>query len=202
LTQLSTRLGKVHQKVLKRLLKGDWVSTQELLELTNQKYVDRRIRELRDEEGWPIIHERRGIKHGYRLVSTKKVKGRKRHYLSSKDKRRILERDTCVCQICFRQLSFENAQIDHRIPLIRDGDLSDSNLQTLCPECNVLKRGYCHKCTRGSCEGCFLSDPSLMKNRIVIQLPSDLYDELSRKAIQSGKTLPDLVVELLYTKAE
>ena len=198
---MSTRLGKVHKKILERLLKGDWVSSQELLKLTNQKYVDRRIRELRDEEGWQIIHERKGRRHGYRLISTKKGKGRKRHYLSSKEKIEIFERDSYTCQICGLQLSSNNAQIDHKVPLIRDGDLSASNLQTLCPECNVVKRSYCHKCTRPSCEDCFLAEPSLIRNRIILQLPSDLYNKLEEKATLSGKALPDFIIELLFKMA-
>jgi len=197
---LSAQLGKVHQKILDRLMKGDWVGTQELLELTNQKYVDRRIRELRDEEGWQIVHERRGIKHGYRLISTTKGKGRRRHYVSQKDKNRILVRDDHSCQLCFQQLTIQNAQIDHKIPLIRGGDLSNSNLQILCPECNVLKRGYCHKCTRDTCENCYLAYPALMKNRVVVQLPPELYNDLSKKAVGSNKTLHSLIVELLSRK--
>lgn len=194
---MTTQLGKVHQKILERLLRGDWVGTEELLDLTNQKYLDRRVRELRDEEGWQIVHERKGREHGYRLVSTQRGKGRKRHYLSTKEKRRIFERDGYVCQICARHLSSEDAQIDHKVPLIRGGDLGASNIQTLCLECNVVKRSYCHKCERSSCEGCFLAEPGLIKNRIFLQLPSELYEKLKAKATTSGKTLPAFVIDLL-----
>lgn len=55
------RLSEVKQKIIKRLW-GDenisfpkpWVSSKELLELTGQKYFDRRTRELRDELGCDI----------------------------------------------------------------------------------------------------------------------------------------------------
>lgn len=194
---MSTSLGKVHQKILKRLAREDWVSTDELLKLTKQKYLDRRIRELRDEEGWQIVHEMKGSQHGYRLASLEKGEGRKRHYLPMKEKIKIFERDNYTCQICECKVSKNNAQIDHKIPLIRGGDLSESNLQTLCLECNVVKRGYCRKCTRKSCKDCLLANPQLMKNRVTLQLPPHLHDKLRAKAELLNKKLPQYITELL-----
>jgi hypothetical protein len=194
---LAKASGEVYRKILERLRSGEWVTTNELLNLTGQKYLDRRIRELRDEEGWRIVHERRGREHGYRLISLEKAKGRKRHYLSSKKKENIFLRDDFTCQICGRHLSFETAQVDHKIPLIRDGDLSESNLQTLCVECNVYKRGQCHKCTVSSCKNCILSDPSLSESHIVLQLPRDLFSKLEAKAEEQGKNVADIIVSLL-----
>jgi hypothetical protein len=191
----------VHQKILRRLEQGDWVSTDELLNLTNQKYLDRRIRELRDEDGWQIVHEMKGNQHGYRLASFEKGEGRKRHYLAMKEKVRIFERDGYRCQICECGVSKANAQIDHRIPLIKGGDMAESNLQTLCLECNVVKRGHCRRCTLESCQQCFLANPGLIKNRVVLQLPSNLYSKLKSNAERSGKLMPLYITELLSEAA-
>ncbi|MCP4130899.1 MAG: hypothetical protein GY754_07940 [bacterium] len=50
-------LSKVKQLILKMLKEKEWVSSKDLLEATQQKYFDRRIRELRDELGYDIIIE-------------------------------------------------------------------------------------------------------------------------------------------------
>jgi hypothetical protein len=40
--------------ILTMLWDGKWVQTDEIFAATRQTYYDRRIRELRDEDGWAI----------------------------------------------------------------------------------------------------------------------------------------------------
>ena len=91
-------LSEVKMKILKRLWASEtdvfpkpWVSSAELLELTGQKYFDRRIRELRDQLGCALesayIEEHTG--HAWRLRSAELNTPQDRDYLTQSQKNQM-----------------------------------------------------------------------------------------------------------------
>jgi hypothetical protein len=196
---LTTSRGRVHQVILDQLASGNWVSGKELLKITGQSYYDRRVRELRDEEGWNIVTEFNDGQPGYRLVSVERGLGKRRHYPSKKQKDKIYSRDNVTCQLCGVYMGGKNPtsnpQIDHKIPLIRGGDKSDNNLQILCQECNVIKRGVCSRCSLPSCIKCFYAFPSAAKDRIIINLSPSLREKLESLAKKEKKNIDDILIQ-------
>ncbi|MBI5079909.1 MAG: HNH endonuclease, partial [Chloroflexi bacterium] len=139
--------------ILKMLWDGEWILGDEILKAIKQSYYDRRIRELRDEDGWDIetgwLSNKRGVKRpAYRLVSHNRQGGVKRISISADDRAFVLERDDYSCQLCGVTLKdgMNNPQIDHKVPLIRKGANDRSNYQAICSNCSVIKRGICKKC--------------------------------------------------------
>lgn len=155
------------------------------------------------EEGWDIRYMKKGEEPGYWLASPVKGKGKKRTYPTAKQRRQILERDSYTCQLCGLDMSGENPpsvqQIDHKIPLIRDSETNLKNLQVLCSECNVVKRGTCRHCKRMSCTSCVYAYPENAGRRITLIIPKNLIgivdkykerrDEMERLIIEWLKNL-------------
>lgn len=192
---LKSNRGTVHQKILDLLSDQKWHSKDELYNLTGQTYYDRRIRELRDEEGWKIEHEIVDGEHGYRLTSPIKGKGKRRHYVSAKKRKEIFKRDNYTCELCGNKYDISELQIDHKIPLYKGGSLEDDNLQTTCVECNVVKRGICKRCKKDDCVECYLAHPELMKNNILLNIPEKIYEKLSIISEKTGKSIHDIIIE-------
>jgi 5-methylcytosine-specific restriction endonuclease McrA len=197
--KLQTSSGAVHKIILDMLSSQEWISGPEILEVTGQKYYDRRVRELR-EEGWDIKLERHGRISGYRLVSLIKAAGKKRTYPNANQKRQVLSRDECTCQLCSLDMRDDDPssvpQIDHRIPLLRDGDTEVSNLQVLCSECNVVKRGACKNCKRTNCEGCIYAYPEKAGRRISLTIPPEL-DSIFEMYLQNREEVESKIIDFL-----
>jgi hypothetical protein len=91
----SSKLSPVKTKILEILWAAgksfprEWVKSSTLLKSTHQKYFDRRIRELRDQEGIDIETKYVGSEHCYRLNSPNLNEGHRRFYLSAADKRKL-----------------------------------------------------------------------------------------------------------------
>lgn len=88
---LPSGISDVKLKILKKLWQADsksfpkyWVSSAELLELTGQKYFDRRARELRDQLGCDIEtqHNAELSGHAWRINSPKLAPPQDREYLT------------------------------------------------------------------------------------------------------------------------
>jgi hypothetical protein len=63
--------------------------------------------------------------------------------LNSKDKYRIRNRDGHRCQSCGKGVNDGvKLHIDHKIPIDWGGGNDDSNLWTLCDECNLAKKSF------------------------------------------------------------
>jgi hypothetical protein len=60
----------------------------------------------------------------------------RRRNVNSKTRVRILDRDNRTCQICGRKPPSVKLVVDHRIPVEKGGSNDDSNLWTLCEDCN------------------------------------------------------------------
>jgi 5-methylcytosine-specific restriction endonuclease McrA len=168
-------LSAVKRAILERLWSGDWVTSAGLLELTSQKYFDRRIRELRDETGCDIETGRHDGQHAYRLVSTGLSGGNTRKYLGARQKKELFSRYRYKCAVCRRELNPGDSRIqaDHKVPLIRGGSHNERNWQLLCVECNVSKRGACAGC-KLNCQECPWAYPEKYESRlIIIPIPYD-----------------------------
>ena len=72
----------------------------------------------------------------------KEIKKDKRKPISQKLRTRIYARDNCACKICGKSPNNNPdcvLTIDHIIPVCKDGNNDESNLQTLCRSCNSKK---------------------------------------------------------------
>lgn len=163
------KLSEVKIKILTRLWGSDsdkfpksWVSSAELLGLTDQKYFDRRTRELRDQLGCDIessyIREFSG--HGWRLNSDKLTAPQDREYLTQNQKNKLFQESDFTCVTCGLKISagIRGLQADHKVPLSRGGSNELANWQSMCNNCNVGKRRACEGCTL-KCEACSWAYP-------------------------------------------
>jgi 5-methylcytosine-specific restriction endonuclease McrA len=119
---------------------GDWVHNQELRQVSELNDAPRTIRLLK-QEGWQI--EVRG--DGYvRLTSLEKKEARgRRAGVSQRVRYRILHRDGFRCRSCGRGPDDGvKLTIDHIVPVDWGGGNDESNLQTLCMECNEGKQAW------------------------------------------------------------
>lgn len=187
--------GAAKLKILELLWDGDWVLGDTILDVTQQSYYDRRIRELRDEDGWDIetgwLENEEGKKRpAYHLRSHQRAGGIKRPSISAQERKLILTRSNFVCQICGIDLhdGVNNPQIDHKVPLLRNGLSHTDNYQAICANCNVVKRGICKKCTLASCDNCYLAYPEKGANNLLINLSEVENTSLSSLAQQLHKT--------------
>lgn len=187
------RLSKVKRGILVKLwpqsgkFPGEWVSTEELLGSTNQKYFDRRCRELRDEEGLNIETKARGGYHYWRLVSSELGPRKPRVYLPPQKKRELFEQNGYRCNICGYQGSPGDVrlQADHRIPALRGNISKELGFwQPLCTDCNVTKRRACQKCSL-DCSECSWAFPEEHPT-VVIPLSPERYSTLKTRAEKNG----------------
>lgn len=180
-------LSEVKHKLLHRLwgevaddvFPKPWVKSSELLELSNQKYFDRRLRELRDEEGLDIESLNVGGEHSWRIGSAKKNGKLARTYLDKKAKDTLFANAKNECQICGKAAKpgVMGLQADHRIPLIRGGGDDISNWQAICNECNVVKRRSCQGCG-DQCQQCGWAFPEKLTARAIVTLTSEQLEEI------------------------
>jgi len=175
--------------ILKILWSGEWILGDDILAAVKQAYYDRRIRELRDEDGWDIeagwLKNRAGISRpAYCLKSHTRGKGIQRPHIASVDKQFVLTRDNFKCQICGKDLrgGKNNPQIDHKVPLIRDGRSEIENYQAICSNCNVIKRGVCRSCNLATCDKCYLAYPEQGAKNLLINLTDQESKHLSKIA--------------------
>jgi 5-methylcytosine-specific restriction endonuclease McrA len=52
---------------------------------------------------------------------------------------RVVRRDNSACQACGRHLLDNEIQFDHIIPISKGGPSNESNLRTICSDCNIMK---------------------------------------------------------------
>lgn len=62
-----------------------------------------------------------------------------RDKMTQKVRWKILERDMFTCQSCGRSAPDVKLHVDHKIPIAMGGKTEESNLHTLCAECNLGK---------------------------------------------------------------
>lgn len=182
-----------------------WVSSSKILALTNQKYFDRRIRELRDQDGCDIETGFMNGKSAYRLVSGEIKPVAKRAYLSEKQKKQLYQSQDYQCQICNKQLFADSSgsfapQADHKVPLSRNGSHQSDNWQTICVECNVGKRRACQGC-EAVCVVCPWAFPEKTGVLINLAISKELFGKLVNRAESQQVTdIQAFILNLLNEK--
>lgn len=190
-------MSEVKKLILSLLKSKEWVSSKELLEKTGQKYFDRRIRELKDEEGYDIINEFINGEPHYKLQSDKRNPIQERTYLSKKDKEELKKNCNDICPLCGNAFnSNRKMSYDHRIPLIKGGQGTKENFQIICHECNNQKRSQCRHCDL-DCNKCFLAFPEIIPPAILIQLDKKLTKKLNEISKSKNLSLKEIILKIL-----
>jgi 5-methylcytosine-specific restriction endonuclease McrA len=196
--------SKVKIKILRALWDAgtsfprDWVKSTYLLKVTQQKYFDRRIRELRDETGCDIETGTSGGQPAYRLCSLKLKNVQDRTYLSSSQKKHLFEKHDYHCAVCGKKIDkgVKGLEADHKIPLIRGGGSEISNWQTLCISCNVSKRRSCQGCDE-DCGSCAWAFPERFGRVITIRASREILNKVREIAEKEGSHSQDLILEAI-----
>lgn len=157
--EIRRRPGSARQRIASYLEKyvGEIVARDELDYVARIKEGSRRVRELRDEEGWPIDSyiDDSDLKPGeYRLVSADPADRRdpRQRLYPEKLRERIFARDHYRCRSCGRDRALAEAagdsrfylEIHHRLAVA--DELDKLAVDALNDEANLLT--YCHACHR------------------------------------------------------
>ncbi len=138
------------QLILEFLLSrvGSVVESKELQEASGWKAEwARRLRELRDEEGYQILShkDRSDLKPGQYLLETVNRKPSFHREISKETRALVLERNGYTCQMCglaagdpdpFHPARTVRLSIGHIIDKSKGGDDSPGNLRAICTNCN------------------------------------------------------------------
>ena len=200
-------LSAVKQKILERLWHEDnsdfpkqWVASKELLELTQQKYFDRRTRELREKLGCDLESEYRKElgDHAWRLKSANLTAPQDREYLTEKQKKLLFVDNDYKCAVCGCQMEagIRGLQADHKMPVSRGGTNDLANWQPLCVTCNVGKRRACEGCEL-NCNLCSWAFPDRVGVRSMFMLDAKLVTDLNMCSKNKQISVDDLVSKAL-----
>lgn len=197
------RLSEVKLTILKRLWWSDdvdfpkpWVSSTELLELTGQKYFDRRTRELRDQLGCDLessyIAEFTG--HAWRLKSNTIAPPMDREYLTESQRSGLFSNHSNTCATCGKVVAagVRGLQADHKIPLSRGGGNELTNWQALCHNCNVGKRRACEGCI-DDCYTCSWAFPEKLGIPTMLHLSEATLRKAQQLSDVNGISLDEIV---------
>lgn len=201
---LPTKLSQVKHLILKTLWESGnsfprgWVRSSTLLNLTQQKYFDRRTRELRDELGCDIDTEPHNGEHCYRLASTNLTKFNPRSYLTSSQKKWLFNKANYNCQVCGRNIppGVQGLQADHKIPLIRGGSHEENNWQAICNECNVGKRRACEGCG-DDCKKCPWAFPEKAGLVTLVRIPQPIVQGIRDIGANGQKEVERVIISAL-----
>lgn len=107
-----------------------------------QENLSRRVRSLT--KYYELPRRREGKRYIYQLGKLKKPSEWQDDPVSSSQRARILLRDQSTCQLCGRNVQEDNIKlhVDHKIPVSKGGKTEDSNLWSLCRDCNEGKKDY------------------------------------------------------------
>lgn len=179
-----------------------WIKSSRLLEITGQKYFDRRIRELRDELGCAIETKTIEGEHSYRIISAELLEANPRYYLTETEKKELFRRQGYTCQVCGKtsEAGVRGLQADHKVPLVRGGDHSSNNWQSLCNECNVAKRRVCEGCGEDCKKGSW-AFPELVGRLILVRVPDILLAVLEKRAHEEGVRVESIILDILSRNA-
>jgi HNH endonuclease len=198
-------LSEVKMKILRRLWASEtdtfpkpWVSSAELLELTGQKYFDRRIRELRDQLGCALesAYREEHTGHAWRLRSAELTTPQDRDYLTQSQKTQIFQENDYRCVTCGVKVppGIRGLQADHKIPLSRGGSKDLANWQPMCNNCNVGKRRACEGCTI-DCQICSWAFPEKHGVKTILSISEKTLRRVADYSIKTGKTSDKIVEE-------
>lgn len=185
----TTSLGKAHQIILDLLWDnlGKAVVKERFREATNQDGWPRRLRELREDEGWQIPYS---FKHkGYVMYTTERIKETTDRRVSLRLRTLVFERDNFACQMCGHRAGEQyldgktvRLEADHIIPFKDRGPTELANLQTLCSRCNAGKKA-------AIAQGKVADD----KVSLVIRLDRQVVVHLEQKAEERNISAKELI---------
>jgi 5-methylcytosine-specific restriction endonuclease McrA len=123
---------------------GKKVTTQQLARVAKIRDYQRRIRELREDEGMQILsyRDRHDLKPNEYILASLDRLPRLAHKIDKAQRARILERNGVTCAMCgltagdpdpYNPNRKITLHVDHINP---DGPTVDDNLRTLCHNCN------------------------------------------------------------------
>lgn len=195
--------SEVKRKILTRLWDDDdtpfpkpWVSSAELLELTGQKYFDRRTRELRDQLGCDIetTYSQQFSGHAWRLKSDNVSPPQDRDYLSESQKQKLFSAFNYTCAVCGNQIppGVRGLQADHKVPLSRGGGNDFSNWQALCHNCNIGKRRACANCDL-ACATCSWAHPDRNGVATMVNIHESNLRKLESMAIKEDTSISAVI---------
>lgn len=126
---------------------GKILRTQRIRKVAGISEYARRIRELRDEEGFQIKShvDRADLKPGEYILETLEQKPVISRTINPQLRNEILERNGFTCQLCgagpgdtdpFNPHRKVRLHIDHIIPISQGGTDNKDNLRVLCSACN------------------------------------------------------------------
>lgn len=169
---------------------GTYIPNSDLRKVSGINEFARQIRFLR-QEGWDIVWKWGNKRTWYCLRTlTKSASGKTRNQIDRKTRYRILQRDNSTCQRCGKTpADGVKLSIDHKIPVDWGGNGEDTNLWTLCRECNEGKKA-------------FFSDFNAETMKAIAQLPStrERLMEFIRRSY--GKPLPVHMLQVIARTRE
>jgi hypothetical protein len=126
---------------------GKVVGKKELQEVAGISEWARRVRELRVEDGYPILshNDRAGLRPGQYILTSKNPSPTFGRGVTAPQRARILLRNGYTCQVCGSGAGDPHPldptkklrlHIDHVVPVSKGGTDDDSNLRVLCSACN------------------------------------------------------------------
>ena len=183
------KISDVKEKIIRRLWGNEsdsfpkpWVSSAELLELTGQKYFDRRTRELRDQLGCDIesTYLEAFSGHAWRIHSAELADAQAREYF------------TCVTCGVHIQPGVRGLQADHKVPLSRGGGNEIHNWQPMCNNCNVGKRRACEGCSL-DCKTCSWAFPEKHGVRAMFSISEQTLRKVTEYANRTGKSRNQII---------
>jgi hypothetical protein len=129
---------------------GEIVTTKQIRKIAGISEYARRIRELRDEEGYKIMshNDRADLKPGQYILESKERKPVISRSISPQLRNEILERNGYTCQRCgagpgdadpYNPGRKIRLHIDHIKPISQGGKDTKDNLRVLCSACNQGK---------------------------------------------------------------
>lgn len=191
------KLSEVKLIILKRLWAKDqdtfpkpWVSSDELLKLTGQKYFDRRTRELRDQMGCDLesTYQEKFSGHAWRIKSSNLAPPQDRNYLTQAQKVKMFAQSNYCCAICKVKTDpgIRGLQADHKVPISRGGSNSLENWQPLCNSCNVGKRRACEGC-KLDCKTCSWAFPEIVGVNTMVSISEEVLKQISIYSNNSGE---------------
>lgn len=195
---LPSNISDVKLTILKKLWHADsipfpkpWVSSEELLTLTGQKYFDRRARELRDQTGCDIetMHNSELGGHAWRVNSPNLAAPQDREYLSQAQKLQLFSAAKNTCAICGKitTAGVRGLQADHKVPVSRGGTNALENWQAVCNHCNVGKRRVCEGCTI-ECATCSWAYPEIVGINTLISINEKVLSKITEYSKETNST--------------
>jgi len=155
-----------------------WFSSNKLLQITEQKNFDRRMRDLKNLYGCDLEQSHINGSSSYRIFSDKINQQNSRKNIKSSVKQKLFADSNYTCAVCSQQFNagLRGLQADHKIPVSRGGNHDLRNFQSLCNNCNAIKRSACSGCEM-NCHYCHWAFPENNKD-FLLKIPNNIMENI------------------------